>query len=90
MQRNSCIKTVVCFFVLCGSIFDLNFLLIYAIMTIETVKDCPLYYRFTAPLTTYLTIDSSGAHGNNGYKTAQEYFSWSENGYKKPLIAERT
>jgi len=41
-------------------------------------------------LTTYLTIDSSGAHGNNGYKTAEEDLPWSGNGYKKPFAAERT
>ena len=41
-------------------------------------------------MTTYLTIDSSGAHGNNGYKTAKENLPWSGNGYKKPFAAERT
>ena len=41
-------------------------------------------------MTTYLTTDSSGAHGNNGYKTVKEDLSWSENGYKKPFAAERT
>ena len=41
-------------------------------------------------MTTYLTIDSSGAHGNNGYKTAKEDLLWSGNGYKKPIAAERT
>ena len=40
-------------------------------------------------MTTYLTIDSSGAHGNNGYKTAEEDLPWSGNGYKKPFAAER-
>ena len=40
-------------------------------------------------MTTYLTIDSSGAHGNNGYKTAEEDLLWSGNGYKKPFAAER-
>ena len=40
--------------------------------------------------TTYLTIDSSGAHGNNGYKTVKEDLPCSGNGYKKPLAAERT
>lgn len=39
-------------------------------------------------LTTYLTIDSSGAHGNNGYKTAEEDLPWSRNGYKKPFVSE--
>ena len=41
-------------------------------------------------MTTYLTIDSSGAHGNNGYKTAKEDLPWSGNGYKKPFAAERS
>ena len=41
-------------------------------------------------MTTYLTIDSSGAHGNNGYKIAKEDLPWSGNGYKKPFAAERT
>ncbi len=41
-------------------------------------------------MTTYLTIDSSGAHGNNGYKTAKEDLLWSGNGYKKPFAAERS
>ena len=41
-------------------------------------------------MTTYLTIDSFGAHGNNGYKTAKEDLPWSGNGYKKPLAVERT
>lgn len=39
--------------------------------------------------TTYLTIDSFGAHGNNGYKTVKEDLLWSENGYKKPFATER-
>ena len=41
-------------------------------------------------MTTYLTIDSSGAHGNNGYKTAKEDLPWSGNDYKKAFVAERT
>ncbi len=40
-------------------------------------------------MTTYLTINSSGVHGNNGYKTAKKYSPWSGNGYKKPFAAER-
>jgi len=40
-------------------------------------------------LTTYLTIDTLGVHGNNGYKTAKEHFIQSGNGYKKPFAAER-
>ena len=59
------------FFVYCGSIFDLIFALVYIIIVIETVECCPLSFRLTAPLTTYLTIDRLGAHGNNGYKTAE-------------------
>ncbi len=39
-------------------------------------------------MTTYLTIDSSGVHGNNGHKTAKEHSPWSGNGYKKPFAAE--
>ena len=41
-------------------------------------------------MTTYLTIDSFGAHGNSGYKTAKEDMLWNGNGYKKPIAAERT
>ncbi len=41
-------------------------------------------------LTTYLTIDTPGVHGNNGHKTAKEHFPWSGNRYKKPFAAERT
>lgn len=41
-------------------------------------------------MTTYLTIDSFGAHGNNGYKTAKEDLTWRGNGYKKPFATERT
>ncbi len=44
--------------------------------------------QFVLLLTTYLTIDTSGAHGNNVYKTAEEHFPWSGNGYKKPSAAE--
>ena len=40
-------------------------------------------------MTTYLTIDTFGAHGNNGYRTAKEYFAWSGNGYKKPFAVDR-
>ena len=39
-------------------------------------------------MTTYLIIDSSGAHGNNGCKTAKKDLSWSGNSYKKPFVAE--
>lgn len=41
-------------------------------------------------MTTYLTIDSFGAHGNNEHKTVIEDLPWSVNGYKKPIAAERT
>lgn len=41
-------------------------------------------------MTTYLTIDSSGTHGNNGYKTAKEDLPLSGNRYKKSSFAERT
>ena len=41
-------------------------------------------------MTTYLTIDSSGAHGNNGYKIVKDDLLWSGNGYKKPFVAEET
>lgn len=41
-------------------------------------------------MTTYLTIDSSGAHGNNGYKTFKGDLPWSGKGYKKPFVAKRT
>ena len=41
-------------------------------------------------MTTYLTIDSSGAHGNNGYKTPEDDLLCSGNGYKKPFASERT
>ena len=46
---------------------------------------CALFW-----VTTYLTIDSFGAYGNNEYKTAKEHLSWSENRYKKSFVAERT
>ncbi len=54
------------------------------------VEVCLVSCRIILRLTTYLTIDTLGAHGNNGYKTAKEYSPWSENGYKKPFAAERT
>ena len=41
-------------------------------------------------MTTYLTIDSFGTHGNNGYKTAKKDLTWSINSYKKPFAVERT
>ncbi len=41
-------------------------------------------------MTTYLTIDRLGAHGNNGHKIAKEDFVWSGNGYKKPFGADST
>ncbi|MCM1166885.1 MAG: hypothetical protein NC401_12845 [Ruminococcus sp.] len=46
-------------------------------------------FRTDHCLTTSLTIDTLGAHGNNGYKTAKEHLSRSGNRYKKPFAAER-
>ena len=40
-------------------------------------------------MTTYLTIDSFEAHGNNGDKTTKEDFVWSGNGYKKLFAVDR-
>ncbi len=40
-------------------------------------------------MTTYLTTNTLGAHGNNGYMTAKEHTPWSRNGYKKPFATER-
>jgi len=77
------------FFVLCCSIFDLIFLLFYAIIVPETIEVCSASYRDVLRLTTYLTIDTLGAHGNNGYKTAEENLLWSRNRYKKPFAVER-
>ncbi len=77
------------FFVYCGSNFDLIFVVEYAIISSETGYVCPAPCLSAYSLTTYLTIDSSGAHGNNGYKTAKEHFSCSRNRYKKPFAAER-
>jgi|GEM_PF-5032721 len=77
-------------FVLGDSKFDLISTRIYAIIAVEIVEDDSLFCRLTDPLTTYLTIDSSGAHGNNGYKTAKEDFLWGRNGYKKPFMADMT
>ncbi len=75
------------FFVLCGSNFDLLFTLDYAIMVLATPHSV-LFLRVVFRLTTYLTIDSSGAHGNKGYKTAEEDLLWNGNGYKKPFVAD--
>ncbi len=77
------------FFVYCCSIFDLIFLLIYVIIVLESVEVCSASCELLSCLTTYLTIDSSGAHGNNGYKTAKEHLPWSGNRYKKPFVVER-
>lgn len=77
------------FFVYCGSNFDLTFVLVYAIMALEIVEVCSVSCRAASWLTTYLTIDSFGAHGNNGYKTAKGDFLWSVNGCKKPFAAEK-
>ncbi len=78
------------FFVYCGSNFDLTFVLVYAIIALEIVEVCSVSCRAASWLTTYLTIDTLRAYGNNGYKTAKEHFSRSRNGYKKPFAAERT
>ena len=75
------------FFVLCGSNFDLIFGCVYAIILLDSVD---VVLVVTSKMTTYLTIDSSGAHGNNGYKTAKEDLPWSGNGYKKAFAVERT
>ncbi len=40
-------------------------------------------------LTTYQTIDTLGAYGNNGYNTAEEHFLCSGSRYKKPFAVER-
>ncbi len=77
------------FLVYSGSNFDLIFLLIYVIIVLESVEVCLAPCELSPRLTTYLTIDRLGAHGNNGYKTAKEHFPWSGNGYKKPFAAER-
>ncbi len=77
------------FFVLCGSNFDLIFLPIYAIIVLGKNEVCSASCELPSCLTTSLTIDTLGAYGNNGYKTAKEHFSCSRNRYKKPFAAER-
>ncbi len=77
------------FFVYCDSNFDLIFLLIYAIIVLGTNEVCSASCELPSCLTTSLTIDTLGAHGNNGYKTAKEHSPRSRNGYKKPFAAER-
>ncbi len=76
------------FFVYCGSNFDLIFLLIYVIIVLESVEVCLAPCELSSCLTTYLTIDRLGVHGNNGHKTAKEHSLWSGNGYKKPFAVE--
>ncbi|MDE6580728.1 MAG: hypothetical protein K2K41_09375 [Ruminiclostridium sp.] len=49
-----------------------------------------LFFYSLLPLTTYLTIDSFGVHGNNGHKTAKEDMPWSGNRYKKPFVTDST
>ncbi len=61
----------------------------YNIIVTETIENQPLFCWLTVSTTTYLTIDRSEAHGNNGYKTAKDHLLWSRNGYKKPFVAER-
>ncbi len=77
------------FFVYSASNFDLTFLLIYVIIILETIEIRSAYCELPPRLTTFLTIDTLGAHGNNGYKTAKEQFLRSGNRYKKPFVAER-
>ncbi len=77
------------FFVYCGSIFDLTFLPNYAIIVLDKDEVCSASCELPSRLTTYQTIDTLGAHGNNGYKTAKEHFSCSRNPYKKAFAAER-
>ena len=62
----------------------------YAIMASRAVGRLFCFFCILFPLTTYLTIDSFGAHGNNGYKIAKEDFLWSGNGYKKEFGADST
>ncbi len=66
------------------------FVVEYAIISSETeyVGQIPCLSAYS--LTTYLTIDTLGVHGNNGYKTAKEDLLRSGNGYKKPFAVERT
>ena len=63
---------------------------LYAIIALESVEVCPPLCCADSSLTTYLTIDSSRAHGNNRGKTTKEHFPWSRNRYKKPFAAKRT
>ncbi len=78
------------FFVYFGSIFDLIFLLTYTIIVLGINEVCSASCELPSCLTTSLTIDTLGVHGNNEYKTAKEHFPWSRNRYKKPFVAERT
>lgn len=78
------------FFVYCCSNFDLTFAPIYSIILSENARHKSYPYRAVLRLTTYQTIDTHVAYGNNGYKTAKEHFSRRGNGYKKPFAAERT
>ena len=77
------------FFVLCGPNSDLIFLLIYAIIVLGKNEVCSASCELPSCLTTSLTIDTLGAHGNNGYKTAKEDLPRSGNRYKKAFAAER-
>lgn len=77
------------FFVLCDSNSDLIFVLNCAIIAFEVNEVCSESCRAAPRLTTYLTIDTLGAHGNNVHKTAKEHLLWSGNGYKKPFALER-
>ena len=59
---------------------------IYAANRHEQLAAYSFYFVFH--LTTYLTIDNTEAHENNGYKTSKEDLLRSGNGYKKPFAAE--
>ncbi len=66
------------------------FLPIYAIIVLGSNEVCSASCGLPPRLTTSLTIDTLGVHGNNIHKTAKEHSPWSRNGYKKPSAAERT
>ena len=74
------------FFVLCGSIFDMILQCAYVMMVLG-INGFIVAVSFSKT-TTYLTIDSSGVHGNNGYKTAKEHLPWNRNRYKKLFVAK--
>lgn len=61
-------------------------LCVYVMMVLE--KNGFIVAGSFSKKTTYLTIDSSGVHGNNGYRTAEEDLLWSGNGYKKAFAVK--